>query len=386
MTHREVDASPFFHVIHVDPSSGARVGRLSTAHGMCETPCFLPVASHGTLRGLDFKEAAECGTAIVMANAWYLFKKTSVTALRQDGGVHGQIGWGGILCTDSGGYQVFSLKDKSEITDNGVFFGEHGETLTPEYVVEMQRHLGSDISMILDDCAPYPCEKARARDAVRRTTLWAARSLATYNYVGSLHGRRQSIYGIVQGGIHEDLRRQSCREVALLGFDGFGIGGLSIGMPRTVVREMTAVCCDSLPIDKPRHLLGVGLPGQILEGIADGADTFDCVLPVRKAQRGVVYTRSGPLYYKRPHPSRSRDEPLDPTCGCSTCRVWSREELRLLFKSDKAAAGNLAGLHNLHFYHQILAGARKAVLENRFGIYKSDFVREWESGELEMAS
>jgi queuine tRNA-ribosyltransferase len=374
-----------FEVSHVDSRSGARVGRMSTAHGTCETPCFLPIASHGTLRAIGFEQAAECGTSIVMANAWYMFASTTVEALHRSGGAHGQMGWAGILFTDSGGYQVFSLQDGCLITNDGVTFGNNGEVLTPEYVVEMQKHLGSDIMMVLDDCATYPCAKTRAQDAVRRTTLWATRSLAAYNRLKCCYGHSQYIYGIVQGGVYEDLRRQSCREIAALDFSGFGIGGLSIGMPRTAVREMTLLSCELLPGDKPRHLLGVGLPGQILEGVEDGTDTFDCVLPIRKAQRGVAYTRSGALYYKRPQCERQRDEPLDSSCTCSTCSAWSQESLRLLFKSDKSRAGMLVAIHNLHFYHEVLRGAREAILGNRFSSYKSDFIFAWESGELERA-
>lgn len=372
-----------FQLDCVDAQSKARVGRLATSHGATETPCFLPIASHGSLRALSFEQAAECGTSVIMANAWYLFNNTTIQRLREVGGVRRQMGWDGILFTDSGGYQVFSLKDACRITDDGLSFDGSPTTLTPELVVEIQKYLGSDIMMILDDCAGYPSSRERVQEAVRRTTLWAKRSLTAHRQFHDVHGYDQYIYGIVQGGTHKDQRRRSCDELAALGFDGYGIGGLSIGMPRTAVREMTLMSSELLPEGKPRHLLGVGLPNQILEGIDDGADTFDCVLPIRKAQRGVAYTRSGALYYKRPHPSHLQDEPLDSTCTCGTCRTWSRERLRLLFKADKATAGTLASIHNLHFYHQVLANAREAIRENRFAIYKRDFVSEWNAGELD---
>ncbi|HWA88576.1 MAG TPA: tRNA guanosine(34) transglycosylase Tgt [Rhizomicrobium sp.] len=375
-----------FELECVDARTKARVGRLITAHGGTETPCFLPIASHGTLRALSFEQAAECGTSVIMANAWYLFNNTTNQKLLESGGVRRQMGWGGILFTDSGGYQVFSLKDTCQITDDGLSFDRGRNTLTPELVVEIQKYLGSDIMMILDDCAGYPSNRERVLEAVRRTTLWAKRSLTAHRKLHGFHGHDQYVYGIVQGGTHKDLRRRSCNELAALGFDGFGIGGLSIGMPRNAVREMTFLSSELLPWDKPRHLLGVGLPNQILEGIADGADTFDCVLPIRKAQRGVAYTRSGALYYKRPHLPHLQDEPLDPTCTCGTCRTWSRERLRLLFKEDKVTAGTLASMHNLHFYHQVLAGAREAIRENRFAIYKEDFISEWGLGELDEVS
>lgn len=377
------DNPPFFEVNHASPVGGARAGVMRTGHGACETPCFMPIASHGSLRALSFEQAAACGSRIIMANGWYLYRNTGAEVLAECGGAHGHMGWDGILFTDSGGYQVFSLKDNSRITDEGVVFGTGtaSDTLTPEGVTEMQTALGSDIMMALDDCAPFPCSRTRAEAAVRRTTLWAKRSMEAHRRADRLHGYRQHLYGIVQGSTLENLRRRSAEDVAALGFDGFGIGGLSIGMERAAIREMTELTCETLPQQSPRHLLGVGLPHQILEGIADGADTFDCVLPIRKGQRGVAYTRGGALYYKRPHPPQYADLPLEPRCACRTCREWSREALRRLFRTDKGAAGTLAAIHNLHFYHEVLAEARAAIRDGRFPVYKDTFLAEWSSGE-----
>jgi queuine tRNA-ribosyltransferase len=375
---REVSASPFFTVTHATDRAGPRTGCMRTAHGPVDTPCFLPIASHGSLRALSFEQAAACGSRLLMANAWYIFGETGPERLRALGGAHGWMGWSGILMTDSGGYQVFSLKENSRITDDGVVFGGDA-ALTPEHVVEIQRHLGSDIMLVLDDCAPYPCPDARAEEAVRRTSLWARRSMAAFRASEPKQTRPQRIYGIIQGSTRADLRRRSVDEVAGLGFDGYGIGGLSIGMPRPAIREMTALTSALLPENRPRHLLGVGLPGQILEGIADGADTFDCVLPIRKAQRGVAYTSTGERIYKRPN--ARPDEPLDPSCGCATCAEWSREALRRLFKSDKARAGELAAVHNLSFYHATLAAARSAIQQDRFDTFKDVFLDRWEAGE-----
>lgn len=375
------EAPPFFTVTHAPAATGPRTGLLATGHGTCETPAFLPIASHGSLRAMTFEQAAACGTRILMANAWYIFGDSGPQVLREAGGAHGHLGWDRILCTDSGGYQVFSLKDDSRITDEGVTFGSDGETLTPERVVEIQKHLGSDLMMVLDDCAPFPCPDERAEEAVRRTTLWAGRSVAAHRRLPGIYPHRQRLYGIVQGSTRETLRRRSIEELVPLGFDGFGIGGLSIGMPRSAIREMTRLTCELLPADRPRHLLGVGLPNQILEGIADGADTFDCVLPIRKAQRGVAYTRTGEVIYKRPQPEPLRDRPLDAACGCPTCRDWSREALRRLFKSDKAKAGEMAAVHNICFYHAVLAEARAAIREGRFDAYRGQFITDWEAGE-----
>lgn len=381
-------AGEFFSVIHTDDGmDGARVGRIRTDHGAVETPCFLPVASHGDLRAISFEQAGNVGTGIIMANAWHVYRGATREKLRAAGGAHSLMDWNGILMTDSGGYQIFSLSGSSEITDEGVSFHsvesrEGGETLTPETVILMQKELGSDIMNVLDDCAPYPCEKQRAVEAVRRTTLWGRISVQAHRRIPAIYPRRQFLYGIVQGSVFEDLRRRSILETAELGFEGYGIGGLSIGMPRSAVREMTALTCAELPQNKPRHLLGVGLPVQILEGISDGVDTFDCVLPIRKGQRGVAYTRFGEIHYKDKEGSRLKDAPLDPKCDCPTCAHYSREQLRVLYRTQRVRAGELAALHNIHFYHKILSGARDAIRAGHFNQYLNDFKARWNCGSV----
>jgi queuine tRNA-ribosyltransferase len=306
-----------------------------------------------------------------MANAWHLTRAAGgADALQRAGGAHGFMRWPGILFTDSGGYQVFSLKDTTDIGDEGVRFETDEELLTPEHVVHMQKVLGSDVMMVLDDCAPFPCPPERAAVAVERTTQWASRSVRAHRETAPRYGYGQSLWGIVQGGADPDLRRRSIDEIASFAFDGYGIGGLSIGMPRETVRAMTALVCDGLPADKPRHLLGVGLPGQILDGIEDGADTFDCVLPIRKAQRGIVYTTFGEVALKKPierrSPTSRADDPVDPRCACPTCARYSREALQLLFRVDKTEAARAAAVHNLCFYHALVANARQAIGDDRF--------------------
>lgn len=376
------DAVKFFTVTHAEGSTGPRLGLLRTGHGEAETPCFLPVASHGTLRAISFQQAVDRGTKVLMANAWHVYRSTTPEKLREIGGAHRLLGWDRILFTDSGGYQVFSLREGSKLADEGVSFAEEVEPLTPAKVIQMQRELGSDIMISLDDCAPYPCDKERAEEAVRRTTLWCGECIKIFRETPPCHAHPQFLYGIVQGSVFTDLRRRSIEEVAGMGFDGFGIGGLSIGMPRSDVRAMTALTCEFLPYDKPRHLLGVGLPPQILEGIADGADTFDCVLPIRRAQRGFAYTRFGEVRYKEKARPGLRDTPLDPKCDCPTCAKYSREQLRVLYRTEQEVAGELASIHNLHFYHQVLAGAREAIRANRFTAYMNDFNARWNAGEM----
>lgn len=379
------DRSCSFSVTHTTGAGGPRAGFLVTPHGSLETPCFLPVASHGDLRTISFEDAAECGTRIIMANGWHVYRRFGEETLQNAGGVHRLLNWGGAVFTDSGGYQVFSLRETATVTDEGVAFrsltGDDVELLRPEDVVEIQKQIGSDIMTALDECPPYPCSKTRARSAMRRTNLWARRSMNAFRSMPSYYAHGQDLWGIVQGGVYEDLRKISVEELVQLDFGGYGIGGLSIGMPRTATREMTKLVCDLLPSDKPRHLLGTGLPCDILEGIEDGVDTFDCVLPLRKAERGVAYTRSGEVRYKDSPHTDVASMPLDSECSCQTCKQYSREELRHLYRTDKARASHLAAIHNLYFYHDMLAGARKAIRENRFSAYKEAFFSKWFASE-----
>ena len=379
------DDAGSFSVVHSGDEGGARVGVLQTPHGTFETPCFLPVASHGELRNLTFEDAADCGSRLLMVNAWHVFRRAGAEELLKAGGLHGWMGWSHSVMTDSGGYQVYSLRETSRVDDEGVTFlsPEDGkeDQLTPERVIEIQRIIGSDVITVLDECPPYPCSKEAEQAAMERTHLWARRSVTAFQEMPPRYGRRQALWGIVQGGVSEDLRKISVDELSQHPFDGFGIGGLSIGMPPSVMREMTALVCERLPHDKPRHLLGTGLPPAILDGIEDGVDTFDCVLPVRKAERGVAYTSRGPIYYKRHAPRGLADSAIDPDCGCTTCRDYSWEELRRLYRSEKADAARLVAIHNLAFYHQTLHDARLAIRKREFRAYRDSFVEKWDSGE-----
>ena len=363
----------FFTVTHSNGKRGPRTGVLNTAHGAAETPCFMPIASNGSFRSLSFDQIDRLGVKLIMMNAWHVYREYGPAKLRESGGIFEILGWKHLICTDSGGYQVFSLRDTSYITDKGVVFGEsENEILTPSKVIEIQKTLGSDIMIALDDCAPYPCAKERASEAVRRTMKWGLESIAAHSRMESPYGFRQHLYGIIQGGTFYDLRAQSSLDAGDLDFDGYGIGGLSIGMPQSQTREMTAVCTENLPFHKPRHLLGVGLPIQVLYGIENGVDTFDCVLPLRKAQRGVAYTSGGEVYYKHAQSENMRHEPLDPLCHCAVCQNYTREQLRQLFKTDKAKAGELASIHNICFYGDMMKNARNAIKENRFDSWLKD--------------
>jgi queuine tRNA-ribosyltransferase len=371
---------PSFVVTHSGGKARPRVGRMTTAHGTLETPCFLPIATNGSLRAMSFEEAAACGTRIVMVNAWHVHREVGPVRLRELGGVHGLMGWSGAVFTDSGGYQVFSLRETSGISDEGVSFGPDEGVLTPEEAVRIQKVVGSDIMIVLDDCAPFPCKKKEAQEAVRRTTLWAQHSVAAHEQHPACYAYPQQLWGIIQGSVYPDLRERSVAEVAALGFDGYGIGGLSIGMPKAAIQEMTSLVCEILPHERPRHLLGVGLPPDVLEGVERGVDSFDCVLPIRKGQRGTAYTSRGEVTYKQKQEGQLADAPLDPKCACPTCRGYTRERLRQLYREDKAEAGRLASIHNIFFYHNMMAQAREAIKSRKFPAFKKDFLAEWEGG------
>jgi queuine tRNA-ribosyltransferase len=315
---------------------------------------------------------------MIMMNAWHVYRSAGAKAIEERGGVHALTGWNDIVFTDSGGYQVFSLRDNVTLDDGGVSFASPSgeELLTPEDVVRIQKRVGADIITALDDCAPYPCTRRRAEAAVRRTTLWARRCARTHRETPGVYDYDQQLWGIVQGGAFQDLRAKSVDEVAALHFDGYGIGGLSIGLPRVMIRDLTALVCDRLPSDRPRHLLGVGLPSDIIDGVDDGADTFDCVLPIRQAQRGIAFTSRGDVSYAVPH-DEAGDVPLDAHCTCDTCRTHSRELLARLYHNDRRLAARLVAIHNLSFYHNLLAGAREAIRNGRFASYRNDFLSKW---------
>jgi len=372
-----------FSILNSDrDGKGPRVGMLQTPHGSFETPCFLPVASFGDLRAISFEEAKNCGTQIIMVNGWHVYHQAGAEKLHKAGGVHNFINWPRSIFTDSGGYQIFSLRDTSKISDEGVVFDSYSggdfNLLTPEYIIEVQRHIGSDIMTALDECAPYPCSKKHAEGAMLRTNLWASKSIDAFNQSNSCYAYEQDLWGIIQGGVYKDLRKKSVETLTQMEFGGYGIGGLSIGMPRTAMRDMTSLVCELLPSDKPRHLLGAGLPQNILDGIEDGADMFDCVLPIRKAQRGVAFTKSGIVRYKNSQQSSLADMPLDTECDCFVCKTYSREQLRRFYRTEKDFAARLSAIHNLYFYHKITEGARKAIREGTFAAYKSSFSSAYE--------
>lgn len=349
-----------------DPSCSARTGFLQTGHGVVETPVFMPVATQGTVKAMTTEEITDIGFQIILANTYHLYLRPGTQVLRASGGLHGLMKWGGALLTDSGGYQVFSLSAIRKITDDGVMIRSYidgsAHDFTPEKVLEIQRDIGSDIAMVLDICPPHNAPHAEVARAVDLTIRWAGRS-------AQARSGNALVFGIVQGGGYDDLRRQCAEALTAMGFDGYAIGGVSVGEPSEEAYRVVDVTAPLLPPDKPRYLMGMGTPVDILNGIERGIDMFDCVLPTRLGRNGSVYTSRGRLNLKN---ARFADDlsPVDPACGCPTCRTYSAAYLRHLYKAEEILAARLASMHNLWLYHRLLTGAREAIRDGRFGEYK----------------
>ncbi len=344
-------------------SAEARRGVLKTPHGIVETPAFMPVATQGSVKTLTQKQVEELGAQIVLSNTYHLMLRPGAERVASLGGLHGMMAWQKPILTDSGGFQVASLAALRSVDDEGVAFRSHLDgslhTLTPEKAVEIQEKLGSDIAMVLDECLLYPSERDAVHEATERTSAWARRCLKAKSR------KEQALFGIVQGGVYEDIRRDHAKELAELDFPGYGIGGLAVGEPKELTRAMTAISTAELPVERPRYLMGAGTPGDLIESVARGVDMFDCVLPTRNARNGTLFTSTGKLAIKN---ARYADDhgPLDPDCSCYTCATFSRAYLRHLFVSKEMTARTLNTIHNLHFYMELMRRMRRAIEEDRF--------------------
>jgi queuine tRNA-ribosyltransferase len=366
-----------FDLISVDPS-GARLGRLATDHGAVETPAFMPVGTQGTVKTMSSRDLREVGASIILANTYHLYLRPGEKIVEEAGGIHRFMSWNGPVLTDSGGFQVLSLADLTRIGDDGVEFKSHldGSThfLTPERVVEIQLSIGSDVMMVLDHCVSYPVDRAAAAAAAARTTLWARRSASVGGTRIARGGYERALFGIVQGSIYPDLRERSAAEVASCDFPGYAIGGLSVGEPKSETRKTVEITARLLPADRPRYLMGVGLPEDIVEAAAAGVDLFDCVLPTRNARNGTVFTSEGKLVLK--NAAYARDfRPLDPRCGCETCRTYSRAYLRHLFSAGEMLGPRLATVHSLYFYLHLLEEMRQVIRDGAFDRWREEFYR-----------
>ena len=365
-TQLEVRKPGHFEVLAKDGSTHARSGRLWTAHGPMDTPCFMPVGTYGAVKGLTHDEVKGVGSQTILANAYHLTHRPGADAVRQWGGVHGLMHWSGPILTDSGGYQVFSLRNLQKITDAGVNYRTHFDgshhVMTPRSVLENQGKLGSDICMILDHCPPGDASPQLMREAVRRSTAWAKEAISLR---GELLGEGQLCFGIVQGGTDLAMRRHHLAELAPLGFDGLALGGLSVGEPIPEMHATFDAIAHEMPEDKPRYVMGIGTPADLLAAVRSGVDMFDCVMPTRHARNAQLFTFGGKMNIRR---SRFRDDPrpVDPACGCLTCREYSRRELRHLHAHNDPLYVRLGTIHNLYFFHQWVAAMRTALRDGRF--------------------
>jgi queuine tRNA-ribosyltransferase len=359
----------------------ARLGMVKTAHGDVETPVFMPVGTQGTVKAATHRDLKEMGVKMVLANAYHLYLRPGDGLIKEFGGIHRFSGWDGSVLTDSGGYQIFSLGVLREIKEDGVVFQSHIDGskhfLSPETVIEIQDNIGADICMCFDECVPYPASYEYTDASVELTSRWAKRCKDAKKDRGTL------LFGIVQGGFYDALRVKSARDIVSMDFDGYALGGLSVGEPKALMWEMVDAVRDYLPEEKPRYLMGLGFPEDIVEGVKKGIDMFDCVIPTRHARNGSLFTSRGRLNIK--HARYTRDsEPLDRDCDCYTCRNFSRAYLRHLFISHELTGYYLNTLHNVSYYINLVKEIREAIREKRFDAFYDDFKAKYEGGELQL--
>jgi queuine tRNA-ribosyltransferase len=362
-----------FEILTKDPSTHARRGRLHTAHGVIDTPVFMPVGTHATVKSLTPDQLRDLNIEILLCNSYHLFLRPGHDTVQALGGLHRFMAWDRPILTDSGGYQVFSLSPLRKISDEGVRFQSHldGTThfLSPELAIDIQAGLGSDTMMVLDDCLAYPATAAEAETSMKRSMAWADRCRVHFD---KIEPPGQTLFGIVQGGVYPDLRRQSAQRLIDIGFSGYAIGGLAVGEPNSVMYEVVEGLEAYLPLDRPRYLMGAGAPNDLVECVARGVDMFDCVMPTRHARNGWLFTADGHIVIS--HAKYKVDgQPIDPLCGCVVCRTYSRAYLRHLFMANEILASVLNTIHNLFFYLDMMHRMRQFIELHRF----DEFLKEW---------
>ena len=370
-------ASFKFELIKTDSRTKARVGKITTPHGVINTPHFMPVGTQATVKTLSSEDLTMLGAEIVLSNTYHLYLRPGHEVIRAAGGLHSFMNWRKPILTDSGGFQVFSLADLNKVTDAGVHFQSHIDGsrhfFTPELCMEIQNALGADIIMAFDECLPYPVERDDAAVSLRLTLDWAERCQKTH-----CNGE-QALFGIVQGATFRDLRIECARELVDMGFPGYAIGGLSVGETPQMMYEIIDYTIDELPPEKPRYLMGSGPPADIFEAVERGVDLFDCVMPTRNARNASLMTSQGAVIVKNAEYSTDFS-PLDPECNCPTCRNYTRAYLRHLFKAGEISAMRLATLHNLHFMLTLLVQVREAILSDCYLDFKHSFMRKYQRG------
>ncbi len=354
-------------------SGKARRGQLTLAHGTVQTPAFMPVGTYGTVKAMSPAELRDIGAHIVLGNTFHLWLRPGLEVIEAHGGLHDFMGWNGPILTDSGGFQVFSLGALRKISEEGVKFQSpvNGDKLflTPEESMRIQRVLNSDIAMIFDECTPYPATEKEAADSMRLSLRWAARSKAAHE------GNPNALFGIVQGGMYEHLRDESLAELTRIDFDGFAIGGLSVGEPKEDMRRILEHTAPRLPQNKPRYLMGVGTPEDLVASVAQGIDMFDCVMPTRNARNGMLFTQNGDIKIKNAQ-YRLDTRPLDAECSCYTCQNFSRAYLHHLYRLKEILSARLNTIHNLHYYQQLMNQIRTSIEADAFSEFELKFAAQ----------
>ncbi len=369
-----------FEILSTDPSSNARCGRLYTAHGTVDTPVFMPVGTAGSVKSLSPDELEALGARIILGNTYHLYLRPGDERIARLGGLHRFMSWERPILTDSGGFQVFSLARINRIEEAGVQFQSHIDGsrhyLTPETAVRIQKHLGSDICMCFDECTPYPVSYEYAAQSVARTVRWAERSAKAHAETEGFGP--QALFGIVQGSVFSDLREKCLEKLLEIGFDGYAIGSLSVGEPKPEMLSIMRRLAPALPRTLPRYVMGVGTPEDLVEGVNCGVDMFDCVMPTRNARNGMLFTSRGPVNIKNAAYAEDPD-PIDPDCGCYTCRRFSRAYLRHLYIARELLSYRLNTIHNLHFYLDLMAQMRSAIGAGEFAAWRTNFYARMEA-------
>ena len=368
-----------FQVLATD--GRARLGQVHTAHGMIDTPAFMPVGTGATVKALTPETVAETGTQVILANTYHLMLRPGAEVVESLGGLHRFMNWPKPILTDSGGFQVMSLAKLREVSEDGVVFTSHIDgarhALSPERAVDIQRALGADIAMVLDECTPYPADETACARSMRLSMRWAERSRAAFR-----ERPGAGLFGIVQGGVHDHLRRESAAALTALGFDGYAIGGLAVGEGQELMFDTLELTTALLPKDRPRYLMGVGKPDDLVGAVARGADMFDCVLPTRSGRTGQAFTRRGTVNLRNArHAEDSR--PLDANCPCPACTRYSRAYLCHLVRSKEILGAMLLTRHNLHYYQELMVGLRRAIGNGTFEAFAAAFAGEQAAGDIE---
>lgn len=364
-----------YELIKTCKQSGARLGRLHTPHGIIETPIFMPVGTQATVKSMTPEELKEIGSQIILSNTYHLYMRPGHELIKRAGGLHKFMNWYKPILTDSGGFQVFSLGPLRKIKEEGVEFRSHLDGskhfLTPEKAMEIQNALGSDIMMAFDECAPYPADREYVKNSLERTTRWLKRCKDAHNNTD-----KQALFGIIQGGMYKDLREQSAKEITSIDLPGYAVGGLSVGEPKPLMYDVLEHTTPFMPKDKPRYLMGVGSPDDLVEGVIRGIDMFDCVLPTRIARNGTAMTSQGKVVVR--NATYAEDfTPLDPECDCYACKNYSRAYIRHLIKANEILGARLITTHNLHFLLNLMKQIRQAIMEDRLLDFRNEFFAKY---------